>query len=78
MSTVNGVWHDAKLDPPGAGNINRPLLVVRETSSHRFIDFAIYSASTLRVPAMTWDGTWNKKGNILYWMPLPKIPEVES
>ena len=75
MSIKNGVWHDAKLDPPGAEHINRPVLVVRETSTRKCIDFAIYSAWKMRAPSCTWEGTWNKKGNVLYWMPLPEIPE---
>lgn len=75
MSLKNGVWHDAKQDPPGADHINRPVLVVRETSSGISIDIAIYNSWVMRAPGCKWEGKWNKKGSILYWMPLPEIPE---
>ena len=82
MSTVNGVWHDAKIDPPGTNEINKPVLVVREfiqskNYKYRKIDFAIYSASVMRAPSCTWEGKWNKSGVIL-WIPLPEVPEVDA
>lgn len=80
MSVRNGVWHDARIDTPGAGNINTALLVIREIGSgnkkcYRY-DFGIYNASVLKVGGgnMNWDGKWNKK-NVIFWMPLPEMPE---
>lgn len=73
-----GVWHDTKLDPPGAEHINKPVLSVREIGegkrAHIQIDLSIYNAVVLKVPSCRWDGKWNKRG-VIYWMPLPKIPE---
>ena len=64
MSIKNGVWHDAKMDPPGADYVNKPVLAVR-------------IIGTGKAPSCTWDGKWNKRGVIL-WMPLPKIPGEEG
>jgi len=79
VSVVNGVWHDARLDPPGADYINKTVLTVREIGqgkgAYRKIDFSIYNAFVMHAPSCTWEGKWNKRGVIL-WMPLPKIPEV--
>lgn len=78
MSIKNGVWHDAKTDPPGAEHINRSVLAVRAILSsgkpHYRYDFAIYNASLMHAPSCTWDGQWNKK-NVIFWMPLPEMPE---
>ena len=78
MSIKNGVWHDAVQDPPGAGNINKSLLVIRQIASgnrlHYRYDFGIYNASVMHAPSCTWDGKWNKK-NVVYWMPLPDMPD---
>ena len=77
MSIKNGVWHDAKMDPPGADYVNKPVLAVRiigtGKKTYDRIDFAIYNATAMKAPSCTWDGKWNKRG-VLYWMPLPKIP----
>lgn len=77
MSVKNGVWHDAELDTPGVGDINKSLLVIRKIGSggrmfYRY-DFGIYNASVMHAPSCTWDGKWNKK-NVVYWMPLPDMP----
>lgn len=77
MSLVNGVWHDARLDPPRPNQ--GAMLVIREigkgAAAYRKYDFGIYNASTMAAPSCTWlDGTWNKTG-VIYWMPLPEIPE---
>ena len=82
MSTANGVWHDAKLDPPGAGDMNKTVLIVKQNKNgEKVITFGSFRGSVLHPGSMTWDGTWttnNGKGEVLYWMPLPKIPEVEK
>ena len=73
MSIVNGVWHNALMDPPGVGYVNDAVLSVREigqgSRAYRKIDISIYSAAENK------PGSWNKRGVIL-WMPLPKIPEI--
>jgi len=80
MSTVNGVWHDAKLDPPGAKDINKTVLIVKANKNgDRVITFGAFMANTYKPISHRWEGTWttnNGKGDVLYWMPLPKIPEV--
>lgn len=79
MSTKNGVWHDAVTDPPSHDHINETVLIVKANKSgQRVITFGSYNASTYRPISQQWDGTWstnNGKGTVLYWMPLPKIPE---
>ena len=81
MSTVNGVWHDAHLDPPGTEYINKTVLAVRRIgegkNAYDKIDFAIFSAWVMKAPSCTWEGKWNKRG-VIYWMPLPKMPEVKA
>ena len=78
MSIKNVVWHDASLDPPGSEHVNRTVLTVREIGEgkrlYRKIDFSIYNASVMRAPSFTWEGKWNKRG-VIYWMPLPEMPE---
>lgn len=56
MSLINGVWHDAKLDPPKDGEM--VLCVWRMKNGSRII-----SMSQLR------------NDDLLYWMPLPKMPD---
>lgn len=74
MSVINGVWHDAVLDPPGVGQINRTVLTVRKIgqgkNEHKEIDISIFNATTDRIE----EGKWNKRG-VIFWMNLPKIPE---
>ena len=81
MSTVNGVWHDAAMDPPGAEHINKAVLAVRRigegSRAYDKIDICIYNASVMAAPSCKLDGKWNKRG-VIYWMPLPKIPEVKK
>ena len=78
MSLINGVWHDASLDPPGTENINKAVLVVRRIGegkrAYEKIDFAIFNSYVMMAPSCKWQGTWNKSG-VIYWMPLPDIPE---
>jgi hypothetical protein len=77
MSIKNGVWHDAAIDPPGTGNINKSLLVIRQISSgnslHYRYDFGIYNAS-VTYGGIPYEGKWNKR-NVVYWMPLPEGPD---
>lgn len=67
-------WRDAVKDPPAAGKLNRAVLVVREIGKgregYRKIDFGIYNEA----PDCPEGGRWNKWG-VIYWMPLPEIPE---
>lgn len=82
MSITNGVWHDAELDPPMADQMNKTVLIVKENKNgSRVITFGSFNGTVLHVGSMKWDGQWNTnngKGTVLYWMPLPKIPEVEA
>ena len=71
MSLINGVWHDAKLDPPQQHESwiwIRCLIVKQLSSGEKKIDFANYHYGVGWV-------TSNGKGEVLYWAPLPKIPE---
>lgn len=72
MSVVNGVWHDAKIDPP---KDNGYVLCVKQTKNGaKSICLGYYD------PERTYGIGWVTTGscnNILYWMPLPKIPEED-
>ena len=88
MSVKNGVWHDAKLDPPPVdkerdfrGNISFSecvLVAVR----HEYKDGTAWT--DVWIDQYTKDGKWlvsdvpdNELTNtVLFWMPLPKIPKV--
>lgn len=79
MSLKNGVWHDAKLDPPGADHVNKTVLIVKaDKSGERSINFGRYMSNQYMPISKHWEGSWvtnNGKGIVLYWMPLPTIPE---
>lgn len=78
MSIKNGVWHDAKMDPPGTEHVNTKVLIVKESKAgDRSISFGKYMSNMYMPISKRWFGTWttsNGKGTVLYWMPLPKIP----
>lgn len=82
MSITNGVWHDAKLDPPKADEMHKTVLIVKQNKNgEKVITFGNFSGTVLHPGSMTWEGTWstnNGKGEVLYWMPLPKIPGEED
>lgn len=82
MSLTNGVWHDAKLDPPNADNMNRTVLIVKQNKNgSKVITFGSFTGKVLHPAGMNWEGCWNTnngKGEVLYWMPLPKIPGEEE
>ena len=68
MSVRNGVWHDAQLDPPAGELVCKTVLIVKETKGgDRKIAFGAYMGNG-------WT-TNNGLGKVLWWMPLPKIPE---
>lgn len=79
MSVKNGVWHDAELDPPKEAE---QVLAVKELKDgRRDICLARYikemehfdpkTGKNFRAPGWLCQGN----NNIIYWMPLPKIPE---
>lgn len=64
------VWHNAQIDLPKDGE---QVLCVKETKNkvRSYCFGAHYSTRT-------WDNGWVTSGgcnNVLYWMPLPKMPE---
>lgn len=79
MSINNGVWHDAELDPPGAADVWQHVLIVKENKSgERVICFGAFLSEDYDPVTHRYNGKWttnNGKGKVLYWMPLPKIPE---
>ena len=73
MSLINGVWHDALLDPPPDGQ--RVLCVKENKKGNR--DYCFGSRWSTR----QWDNGWVTGGgcnNVILWMPLPKIPGEEE
>lgn len=74
MSLVNGIWHDPELDPPRGELENKTVLIVKENKvKERTINFGAYMVYS------DGHGEWttnNGKGKVLWWMPLPKIPEI--
>lgn len=73
MSTKNGVWHDAKLDPPGEAG---KYLVAGSSGS-------VYTAHWYPAGGNNkWQGHWGSGYRrpaplgpvITHWMPLPKHP----
>ena len=78
MSLINGVWHDAKLDPPGAFEANKTVLIVKQNKNgEKVITFGVYNG-VVHASSMLVEGTWstnNGKGEVLYWAPIPKIPD---
>lgn len=72
MSTKNGVWHDAKLDPPPDGQ--RVLAVKQNKAGNRDYCFGSRWESHKQYGNDGWI-TGGGCNNIIYWMPLPKIPD---
>lgn len=84
MSLINGVWHDAKLDPPpiveedvrGNLTLSADVLVVcvSHPDEYKYVCIDKYSLSGkwLMAGVDFEDGTITE---VLFWMPLPKIPE---
>lgn len=74
MSLKNGVWHDALLDPPKESEL---VLCVKENQKgHRNLCFGSYWPE--RYHDDRYDDRWVTSGgcrNIIWWMPLPKVPE---
>ena len=71
MSIVNGVWHDAKLDPPP--DSEQVLCVKENKKGLRSLCFGTHWKDR------QWDGGWVTGGgcnNVIFWMPLPKIPQA--
>ena len=79
MEIKNGVWHSAELDPPRADDINKTVLIVKQNKNgEKQITFGKFISSCYKPIGGRWEGYWstnNGKGDVLYWMPLPKIPE---
>lgn len=84
MSLINGVWHDAKLDPPpiveedvrGNLTLSADVLVVVVTHpdefKYRIIDKYSASGKWLLSGIDFEDGT---NEEVLYWMSIPEIPD---
>ena len=73
MSTKNGVWHNAQLDPPDDGV---QVLCVKQTKNGtRSLCFGSHWQGR------PWDNGWVTGGgcnNVILWMPLPEIPEANN
>ena len=72
MSIANGVWHNASIDPPPEGE--RVLCVKLPKSGRKDICFGSWYKPSNLYPFGHWV-TSGSCSNVIYWMPLPKIPE---
>lgn len=81
MSTKNGVWHDAKLDPP-------PTNKEKDVSGNYVFSENVLTAvyyengyADVWIDKYHKSGKWmcadapDMPGTVKYWMPLPKIPD---
>ena len=81
MSLINGVWHDAKLDLPPE---RERVLAVKELKNGRreiclafcYRDKTQYDYYANKPIVKDYWVTGGGNNNVIYWMPLPKIPEV--
>jgi len=74
MRSLN-MWHDAKLDPPGKQLQYQTVLVVKKKmNGSTDVTFGKYMPEYAGLPTR-WS-TANGKGEVIFWMPIPKIPEV--
>lgn len=82
MSIKNGVWHDAKLDLPK--NHEQVLVVKQLKNRERSISIGYCIPEYTRHDYVTGQDVtepyWVCSGNnnIIYWMPLPKMPKEEK
>ena len=68
-------WHNVKTDPPTPGV--RVLCVKLPKNGHKDLCFGAWYEPSDIYP----EGNWVTSGscnNVIYWMPLPKIPEEEA
>lgn len=82
MSIKNGVWHNALMDPPAS---NVTVLAIKQLKDGRrniCLAYCIrdYSWKNPATGAVVTEDKWVCGGNnnIIYWMPLPKIPEEDA
>ena len=69
------MWHDAKLDPPGkAFDCETVLIVEKKQNGKKQINFGKYVYEYAGIPSR-WV-TYAGKTEVLFWMPLPKMPKV--
>ncbi len=82
MSFANGVWHNALMDPP---KTRETVLAIKQLKDGRR-DFCLaycirdYERKNPATGVIISEDRWVCQGNnnIIYWMPLPKIPEKEE
>lgn len=70
MSITNGVWHNAKVDLPK--DSERVLCVKQPKNGHVDYCFGAYYKDRQFGTGWVTSGSCD---NVIYWMPLPKIPK---
>lgn len=70
MSFMNGVWHNAKIDTPPDGL--RVLCIKQTKNGNRDYCFGAYYEDRQHGTGWVTSGSCD---NVIYWMPLPKIPD---
>lgn len=81
MSAVNGVWHNAEIELPPDGE---RVLAVKQLKSglrdiclaHCIRNWEHFDYATKTTHIGPYWVTCGGNNNVIYWMPLPKIPEV--
>jgi hypothetical protein len=76
MSVKNGVWHNAILDPPEDGV---KVLCLRPTKGGYDYCLGVKYSFENQDATDKWDRWYTLGGDydVIWWTPLPKIPEVK-
>ena len=69
MNVINGVWHDANVTKPKSGE--QVLCVKRLKCGRKELCFGSWHEDLDRLI------TSGGNNNVIFWMPLPEIPEKE-
>lgn len=79
MSMKNGVWHDAKMDPPKTRGTVLAIKQLKDGRREYCLAYCIRDYEWTNPATGVWirEDRWVCQGNnhIIYWMPLPEIQQ---